>query len=244
MSTVFNSLNGAKWIETASVEMLKQVVNPSLGNRHVPVNHGEVLETFMAKAESQGLSLSNSGGYLSPAKDKFIFVAEVLIEKEMAYSIGFMNFNDRSRAFTGLAGERVICHANLCFGGVFNPSRTRHTTYVEERLDDKVESIFDCYNDCVEKMKTTMGFLKEREVDDASLGKVLVDLHRSEMLGATNIQRVIQEFDSPKFEDGDTPNGWQLQNAFAHVLKKVKNPIVNIDTGNIGRELVLKSLGY
>ena len=246
MSKPFSSISGrsANWLEISNIEQLKNVNNPSLGNRHVPVNHGEVLEMFIDKAKSKGLTLSAESGYLSPNTDKFIYVAEVLIEKEIAYSIGFINFNDRSRSFTGLAGERVIRHANVCFGGVFQPSRTRHTTYVEERLDDKVESIFECYDACVDRMKASMGFLKQRVIDDASLGKVLVNLHRSEMLGATNLQRVIQEFDSPKFEDGDTPNGWQLQNSFNSVLKRVKNPIVNIDTGNVGRELILKSLGY
>lgn len=245
MSKAFNSINGANWQETVDLDLLRDIRNPSLGNRHVPVNHGDILEMFKLRAVEQGMTLGEECGYLAPEQNRFIYVAEVQVEAELAYSIGFINFNDRTRSFVGLAGERVFCCTNLCFGGVFNPSKTRHTTYVDDRLDDKVDSIFQSYKGYVDKMKYSMGFLKQREVDDTTLGRVLLELHRSEILGATNVQRVQQEFDNPTFNDKTEPaNGWRLHNAFTHVLKKIKNPILNIDSGNAGRNIVLKTLGY
>lgn len=245
MSNAFNSINGAGWLETTNMDFLKDVKNPVLGNRHVPVNHGDVLEMFMLKAQQNGMNLGQASGYLSPEQDKFIFVTEAQVTEDKAYAIGFINFNDRSRSFTGLAGEKVFVCSNLCFGGVFTPSRTRHTTNVEDRLDEKVGSIFDSYRKYAKDMEESMGFLRETQVDDAMLGKVLVELHRSKIMGATNIQRIISEFDAPTFNDRDEPaNGWRLHNAFTHVLKKIKNPIQNIDTGNEGRQIVLKALGY
>ena len=245
MSNAFNSINGAGWLETTDSEQLKRVRNPSLGNRHVPINHGDVLDMFHLKAQEQGLKLGQASGYLSPETDKFIYVAEASTTPDTAYAIGFINFNDRSRAFMGLAGEKVFVCSNLQFGGVFAPSFTRHTTHVEDRLDVKVGYIFDAYQRYELKMRQEQGFLTETQIDDAMLGKALVALHRKKVMGATNIQRVLLEYDNPTYNDKDEPaNGWRLNNAFTHVLKKIKNPIQNIDTGNAGRKIILEALGY
>lgn len=245
MSKVFTAINGAKWKETVNVEELGLIKNPSLGNRHVPVNHGEVLAMFRAKADQKGMTLGEQCGFLSPETDRFIFVAEVQTEHDLAYSIGFINFNDRSRSYTGLAGERVFACSNLSFGGVFAPSRTRHTTLVGDRIEVKVDSIFSHFQQYVDDMKSSMGFLKQTELDDAALGNVLVKLHRAEIFGATNVQRILEEFDNPTFNSKDEPsNGWRLFNAITHVSKRIANPIVNIDTTNAARSLILKTLGY
>lgn len=245
MSNAFNSINGAGWLETTNVEHLKTIRNPALGNRHVPVNHGDVLDMFYLKAEENGMKLGESSGYLSPEQDKFIYVVEAEVTEDLSYAIGFINFNDRSRSFMGLAGEKVFVCSNMCFGGVFAPSRTRHTTNVEDRLDEKVNSIFGGYERYVQSMRESQGFLRDTKIDDATLGKVLVELHRGKIMGATNVQRIVEEFDKPTFNDADEPaNGWRLHNAFTHVLKKIKNPIQNIDTGNVGRQIILGALGY
>jgi hypothetical protein len=245
MSNAFNSINGAGWLETTNVDFLKDIRNPVLGNRHVPVNHGDVLDMFHLKGAEQGMSFGESSGYLSPEQDKFIYVVESEVTPEQSYAIGFINFNDRSRSFVGLAGEKVFVCSNMCFGGVFAPSRTRHTVNVEDRLDEKVNNIFEGYQTYVNAMRDEQEFLRNKAIDDAKLGQVLVELHRSKIMGATNVQRVVEEFDKPTFNDNDEPsNGWRLQNAFTHVLKKIKNPIQNIDTGNAGRKIVLNALGY
>lgn len=245
MSKAFNSINGAGWLETTDLEQLKRVRNPSLGNRHLPINHGDVLEMFRLKAEANGMKLGDSSGYLSPETDKFIYVAEVSATPEMAYAIGFINFNDRSRSFVGLAGEKVFTCSNCQFGGVFTPSRTRHTLNVDDRLGDKVENIFDAYRGYEAKMRREQGFLEETEINDAILGEVIVNIMRKGVMGATNVQRIVTEYDNPTFNDKDAPaNGWRLNNAITHTLKKIKNPIQNIDTGNVARQVILESLGY
>ena len=241
----YTALNQANWIETINVEHLKTVQNPSLGNRHRPIQHGEALELFQAKAQDNGLNLLESVGFLSPEEDKFIFVAETKHTNGEAYGLGFVNFNDRSRSFVGLASQKVFVCSNLCFGGVFSPSRTRHTTNVDERLGDKMDIIFDNYSSYVEDMESSMGFLKEREVDDAMLGKILVNLHRSNVMGATNLTRIIAEYDDPTFNDkGEGKNGLRAYNAMTHTLKRIKNPMQNIDTGHLARKVLLDTLGY
>ena len=245
MNKGYAVLNQANWIPTVDLEQLKGITNPSLGNHHQPINHGQALEMFQNKAEQNGLNLLDSVGLLSPEQDKFIYIAETKHTEGEAYGLGFINFNDRSRSFVGLASQKVFVCSNLCFGGVFAPSRTKHTTFVNGRLGDKMEIIFDRYLDHVESMESSMGFLKQREIDDAILGNVLVQLHRNGVMGATNLTRIITEYDDPTFNDkNEGANGLRLYNAFTHTLKKIKNPIQNIDTGHIGREIILKSLGY
>ena len=56
---------------------------------------------------------------------------------------------------------------------------------------------------------------------------------------------ILKEYDNPTFNDKDEPaNGWRLNNAITHTMKKIKNPIQNIDTGKDAREVLLQTLGY
>lgn len=241
----YQALNQANWTLTTDDEFLSTIENPSLGNRHLPISHGEALTLFHSKAEAQGMSLINQTGFLSPEQDRYIYVAETKHTDGEAYGLGFVNFNDRSRSFVGLASQKVFVCSNLCFGGVFAPSRTRHTLRVEERLDDKMQAIFDQYGNYVQSMQDSMGFLREKEVNDALLGNVLVNLHRKNVMGATNVARIVAEFDKPTFNDNDEgANGLRVYNAFTHVIKGIKNPIQNIDTGHVGREVILNTLGF
>lgn len=241
----YNVINGAGWTPTIDIEFLGTIKNPSLGNRHLPISHAEAIEIFREKAEAQGMKLLNETGFLSPEQDKFIYVAESEHTEGEAYGLGFINFNDRSRSFVGLASQKVFACTNCCFGGVFAPSRTRHTLNVEERLDDKIQNVFNEYTRYVEEMQASMGFLKQREVDDALLGRILVQLHRGSVMGATNVSRIVAEYDNPTYNDkGEGKNGLRVYNAFTHILKNIKNPIQNIDTGHVGRKIILESLGY
>lgn len=241
----YTALNQANWTPTINVEQLKSIRNPSLGNRHVTVNHGDAVELFLKHAKDNGLSIKSSTGFLSPETDKYIYVAETKHTSGEAYGLGFINFNDRSRSFVGLASQKVFVCSNVCFGGVFTPSRTRHTTNIEDRLSDKIGGIFDQYASYVADMEDSMGFLSESKVNDAMLGKILVELGRNKVLGATNTMRILDEFDNPTFNDkNESANGLRVFNAMTHVTKRIRNPIQNIDTTHEARKIILKALGY
>lgn len=238
----YAALNRANWTPVTDIEKLALINNLSQGNRHKPIQHVEILSNFMTKTESFGITINASKGFLSPEKDKYIFVAETSSDEDCTYSLGFMNFNNRQMAFTGLAGEYIHKWNSVCFSGVFNPSRTRHTLNVDNRLEAKLDALFGQYLKYLEDIKSSKGFLKEQEINDAVLGKVLVALHRAEVMGSTNITRIIEEFDSNAIDDSST--GWKLYGGFSNVLKRIKNPVDSITTGSVGKEIILKTLGY
>lgn len=245
MTNGYQALNQADWAVTTDVDRLSQIENPSLGNRHLPICHGEALQMFHDKAITKGLNIKSQVGFLSPEQDRYIYVAETKHTNGEAYGLGFVNFNDRTRSFVGLASQKVFVCSNLCFGGVFQPSRTRHTLNVGDRLDDKMNTIFNQYDGYVNRMQDSVEFLKNREIDDAIMGKVLIELHRKKVMGSANITRIITEYDDPTFNSKDEgKNGWRLFNAMTHTLKNIKNPIQNIDTSFVGRKLILETLGY
>ena len=239
----YQVLNQNGWNPTTDVEFLASINNPSLGPRHLPIQHGEVLQMFLEKADQMGISIKSSSGFLSPEKDKYIYIAETDQNEEVSYSLGFINFNDRSKSFVGLASERIHKWRSVCFSGVFSPSRTRHTLNVEERLEGKIDGVFGQYEKYITDMKSAMGFLKESQINDANLGRILVNLHRKQVMGATNITRIINEYDNPDFEDVGN-NGWKVYGSFSEVIKRLKNPIDSITIGNEGRKVILDSLGF
>jgi hypothetical protein len=102
-------LNERNWQETTNVETLKNVIAEAMGPRHCPVNHGEALQMFSDRLHNSGLEVSTDRGLLSPDQKKYVYVADINDNiNDYKFTIGFVNYNNRQKAFSGIAGERVM----------------------------------------------------------------------------------------------------------------------------------------
>ena len=65
--------------------------------------------------------------------------------------------------------------------------------------------------------------MKETPVTDKEVGKLVLNYIREKyVLSSTNIKRIVDEWDKPRYEEFKPRTLWSLQNACAEVFKKIK----------------------
>ncbi len=225
--------NDRGWTNTTNMDMLRAIAAKPMGPRHNPVNHGEVLERFSARAENAGINVTAETGLLSPDKKRFMYVADIRGNKETTdyiCTLGFVNFNDRTRSFIGICGTNVFVCSNLCISGIVDISKTRHTTNVDARLDEKMDRIVDGFRDHERTIITTINTMKSTKLTNEIINSFIVNCMRSEHIGATNVRRILNEIDSPTLNNTCDSSVWRLHNAMTYVAKQIKNPILRVES--------------
>lgn len=218
--------NDAKWEETCNLDYLLSIDNPSLGDKHYPLNHGEVLETFRLRLRTKGVKIVKELGMLNEDQTRYIYTAELAPILGVAYTIGFVNYNDKTKSFTGIAGEKVMVCSNQMITGQVVESKRKHTKYANSELVEKCDIIIDHFIKFKDKRQATINNMKKNHITDAMLGRYILKVHRNTTIAGSTIDQVIREYDAPTYSygtDGDTL--WDLQNAFTTVFKKYKNPL-------------------
>lgn len=222
-------LNDKNWIKTVNRDQLLGIAAVSQGPRHNPVNHGEMLDRFSERADHAGIQITAEKGLLSPNGQRFMYVADVaydINDADYNFTVGFVNFNDRSRSFTGLAGQRVMVCSNECVTGILEESKTRHSTNVDNRLDAKMDSIFGQFKQVCDVQIGNVDRMKAAQLTDSLLGQFILNVTRSDFMGAANVRRVIEECDRPTLNNHDDNSMWRLHNAATYVIREnVKNPL-------------------
>lgn len=226
-AAVCNQMN---WTNTTNMDMLRAVVANPMGPRHNPVNHGEVLERFRSRADHAGIKVTAETGLLSPDQKRFMYVADIAydsLKSDFAFTVGFINFNDRSRSFTTLAGQRVFVCSNLSVTGTLEESRTRHSTNVDNRLDGRMDTAFSKFDEMFRIQMGNVDQMKATKLTDELLGRFVLEGTRRDLFGATNMRRVIQEVDTPTLNNIHDDSAWRLHNAATYILREnVRNPLL------------------
>lgn len=234
--------NDNSWTNTTNMDMLRAIAAKPMGPRHNPVNHGEVLERFSARAEHAGVKVTAQQGLLSPDKKRYMYVADIAydsLNSDFAFTVGFINFNDRTRSFTTIAGQRVFVCSNLCITGTLEDERTRHSTNVDGRLDGRIDNAFSKFDEMFRVQMGNVDKMKATKLTDELLGKFVLEGTRQDLFGATNIRRVIAEVDKPTLNNIHDDSAWRLHNAYTWIIKEnVKNPILQAEMQRKGNNVI------
>lgn len=230
-AVVCNSMN---WTKTVDMDQLRSIAARSMGPRHNPVNHGEMLERFKNRGTFNGVEITDEQGLLSPDGKRYMYVAETRYDSanmDFSFTVGFVNFNDRSRSFTGLAGMQVFVCSNLTISGMINESRTRHSTNVESRLDEKIDTVFAQFANTRRVQLANVDAMKATKLTDELLGKFILWSTRQNFMGSTNLIRVINEVDRPTLNNKDDSSLWRLHNAATYVIREnINNPVLAVES--------------
>lgn len=227
-------LNQKNWDEVTDVATLKGVNTKRLGKRHVPINHGEALDLFKGKLADRNIKINTQNGMLSPDNYKYVYVVGVstegLTDGSYGFNLGFVNYNNKQKSLTVIAGEQVMVCSNECFTGQVVSSRRRHTENAMNDINERFDNGFEYFDKFVEQRSGIISTMRKREFGDAQLGEVVLSYHRESMIGNTHINRIIQEYDKPTFDYG-TGGGtaWDFLNAVTHVLKGVNDPLARMN---------------
>ena len=164
---------------------------------------------------------------LHPDLKRFIYTVEFRTQDDgMRFILGFINYNDGTKSFTGIAGERIMVCSNQMFTGIIQESKRRHTTNIMEDIRACIDTTVGYFPKFVETRREEIQYAKTHCINLA--GAVLY-MHRHTSIASATIGQCIKEFDNPSFDyNCDKGSKWAFQNACTHVFKKF-NPLYRID---------------
>jgi hypothetical protein len=152
------------------------------------------------------------------------------------FSVGFINNNDRTKAFTGIAGTTVYVN-NAQWYVSDNSFKTRHTTTVREMLAERSAHIINWFNEYYQEQSGIIERMKNTKISDKEVGGLILAYIREKyILSSTNIKRIVDEWDKPKYDEFKDRTLWSLQNACAEVFKKVKSPMFRLQAMEVFTE--------
>ena len=228
------------WTEVKDYSTLKSLVFESQGPRHVPVPHDYAIDFFKNTLFEHNIEVIRERAVLSPDTMKLMFIADVRpngkAEDGFVFSVGFINNNDRTKAFTGIAGTTVYVN-NAQWYVSDNSFKTRHTTTVRDMLAERSAHIIAWFNEYYQKQSGIIEKMKNTKISDADVGKLVLAYIRDKyVLSSTNIKRIVEEWDNPTHSEFEPRNLWSLQNACAEVFKKVKSPMFRLQAMEVFTE--------
>lgn len=240
MTAMNAKLTTGGWTEVKDFNTLGELKFEAQGPRHVPVPHDYAINFFKERLAEHNIDIVREKAILSPDKMKLMYVADVRPEGKaedgFVFSIGFINNNDRTKAFTGLAGTTVYINNAQWFVSD-NSFKTRHTTTVKEMLMDRSAHIISWFQEYYQKQYGIILKMKETSVSDKEVGKLILNYIREKyILSSTNIKRIVEEWDNPRYEEFKPRTLWSLQNACAEVFKKIKSPLFRLQAFEVFHE--------
>ena len=235
--------NGAHWEMTTDLDRLHRVQAKPLGNRHHPLNHGDALEMFRETLDSNGLNPVKSYGMLSKDGLKYIYVADIIQDEGEVLTNGFINYNDRSKSFTVIMGERVFVCSNECVSHQLSDLRRRHTGNVFNEVRERIQKGIDRFLPFAEKRREDIRLLKSTGFGENELGKVVLKFHRDGGLSNSNIDRIIGEYDNPRHDEFQDRTAWNFHNACTEVFKRIDNPITRMGVQSRMNEYIHEVVG-
>ena len=139
-------MSNGGWTEVKNFESLKNLDHQPMGPRHMPIPHLTAIEFFKERLQEHGIEITNERAIMSPDTYKLMYIADVkpadeTTSEDFCFSVGFLNNNDRSRAFTGIAGTRVHMSSSQWYvsEGSF---KTRHMQNVFSYLTERSANIY------------------------------------------------------------------------------------------------------
>jgi hypothetical protein len=232
------------WTEVKDYGVLRNLTFESQGPRHVPVPHDYAIEFFKNCLSEHNIKIVRERAVLSPDTMKLMFIADVRpegkVEDGFIFSVGFINNNDRTKAFTGIAGTTVYVN-NAQWYVSDNSYKTRHTTTVREMLADRSAHIIEWFNEYYQLQSGKIEQMKKTKISDSQVGELILAYIRDKyVLSATNIKRIVDMWDKPKHEEFKEKNLWSLQNACAEVFKGIKSPMFRLQAMELFNEVTEK----
>lgn len=236
--------NEKNWDETVDVERLSKIKPQSLGPRHKPVCHGDVLKMFKERMEDNGITVVGERGLLSDDRLKYVYVADVYDEDvdDYTFTLGFVNYNNKKKALAGITGERVAVCSNENYIGEDVNDRKRHTNNIGDRLFDKCENIIDKFTNFKKVRAEEIKQMQATPFTDENMGNVVLSLLRKSVISNTDVARIVKEYDEPSYKEFSHGTAWCFLNACTTVLKKTENPLRRMEICRDIRDAIQKEL--
>ena len=126
----------------------------------------------------------------------------------------------------------------MMMSGQLEDLKRRHCGDIYSEISDKHELGLDRFFGFVETREKEIECLKNYEVSEPKFGELVVGMHRQGVIANANINRIVQEYDTPRFDDFSDRTAWSFQNACTEVFKGISNPVQRLDSQKSINELL------
>lgn len=247
-------LKNNKWFSENAIDVDFIKANEHLesyGPRHVPVSHALILEKFRNMCEDRGLVLFNERGALSKDGDRYMYVSDIVPEigdkNEYHLSVGFRSFNDESACFQMSCGSHVMICSNGLQTSCIIPSRRKHQASIFDVLDSKIDAGLERFRHDARATEENIALMKSIPYSDELLGKLIIALGRSRLIGNTNIMKILEFVDKPPYNDNNDNTAWRIMNACTAVTThRMANPLQAMSSSKVMHDELMKLIkpGY
>lgn len=194
----------------------------SLGPRHRPIPHADVVDTLLATLPDfdlmpvrTQLGVSGSGAQL------FGVIQFAGQEADSARALGFRSSTDESFAVRGVAGRSVFVCDNLALSGEEFVFSRKHTTFAS--IITVIRDGISRFLDAAARYEAFQTRMQERGLSDEQAAKIFTDLVLSQTLPDRRVAEAVRNYFAPEPEWTDVAprTAWGVHNAVTRTLGKV-----------------------
>lgn len=195
---------------------------PTPGGTHTwtPVPHRDVVRMVEQSITTGGLTITDSTFALAAGGARMFGVITLAGGTDYATVVGVRNSHDKSFPVSFCLGSRVFVCDNLAFSAEV-VVKTKHTRLVLDRLPRLV-------NEGIARLITQRGH-QDRRIEAYKdtpinglphLHDLVMRSYRAKAIPARAIAEVVDEYESPRYPEFQSPTLWSYFNSVTEVLKK------------------------
>ena len=207
-------------------EQLRELPPPvSLGSRHRPIPHCELVDALVDGAESHGwtvegseLGVASHGATLfgtmqlrrGPAWEPGSTIVDL---RETGTTLGFRSSVNETIAPEGIAGENVFVCSNMCFSGDVFAFKHKSTTGLD--LPRMIADGLERFEAQSEQLHTGIARLKDATLTDTDAKARIFDMFNGSVLPSRLLQPIARHYFKPTESEPDCqPRSlWGLNNS-------------------------------
>lgn len=212
---------GAQRVDRDS-DVLK-FIPESMGPRHQPIPHIELIESVENSLRSYGLTIVQEQFGSLKDGSRFFGLLEIngkQTENDYTTVIGLRGSHDQSIAAGIVAGSGVFVCDNLCFSGEVKIG-TKQTTNIMERLPELVDQAVNGVGRLIEMQHERFGAYKRAVLPKRVGDAAIIEMVRREAIPSSKVAQIVKEWDHPSHEEfaQDGFTAWRLHNAVTESYK-------------------------
>lgn len=257
MSSKLMGVNG-KWFEAMDtskgmsfddiVDFVKEHENVNIhGCRHKPIKHSDLLTEFRNRANAVGVTLVDTKVGLSRDGMKIMCVSNTEADKtdEYGLSVGFRNSTNSTQAFSGMFGTNVWICSNGLVSGLIQPSKQRNTLHNYDLFGEKIDIIFDKFNDNKGAVVGQIDTMKHTKLTDDIIGKFVKEMLTDGSMGNKHlcdiIRNIMVDVENPALNSHDDDSCFRLLNSCTKVCTHdITNPIQGSNLSRKCNNIIMK----
>ena len=222
----------------ATEEFVRQVVATprfhSTRSFH-PLNHSEALDAVEEVMENVGLRIDNSENgvsrksfVLSGSNDRLnAQMAANLplvnpIDAESGMKVVILNSWDKTRALTvGFGSEVFVCNNGCVFAE--QVIGRKHTTNIMDDLPGLLSEAIGKVEEYADYQRQFFARLRDISLTDIQVNDFIIRASVDhDVVGPAEVNRVVEQWRNPAFDDFKPRTAWSLHNAFTEVNKRMQ----------------------